>query len=100
MLQSHGLATTPSCHPSGPQRTTHNLHSQGGCGVISEPSCTCCQVSSTDDDVLKFLSWNYIAVGSDGGQLPGGGTYLTYISADRQNFTIVLETMTLEVIHI
>jgi hypothetical protein len=48
----------------------------------------------------NFASWNYIAVGSDGGQLPGGGTYLTYISPDRQNFAIVLETMTLEVIHI
>lgn len=57
-------------------------------------------IAETNYNVSTFFflkSWHYLTVGEDGGQLPGGGTYLTYMSPDRKNFSIVLETMTLKV---
>ena len=50
-----------------------------------------------DETAALSSRWSYLALNADGGMLPGGGTYITYISPDKRNFSIVLETMTLEV---
>ena len=39
------------------------------------------------------IGWKYLKHGSGAGHLAGGGSYVTMVSPDSKQFTIVIETM-------
>ena len=39
------------------------------------------------------VGWKYLAVGKGSGMLSAGGSYVSYVSADNQHFTLVVEKL-------